>query len=335
MTYYYRIVHGSFKNFQENVLPQRTDKNDRFCQTHMVVAVACLCSMTSDVLDWKPTKIDDILLEGDIRFFQIEEKFNDNGIKVSNRTIAQHIKLGFKSLKNMIEFDCSHSLFGTFGSMLKKFRRYMDSTPNGFRRALFKSKKVCYGIFDFYADDMSVQFCLFDPNGRSKNGFYDYNDGYPSILLFKTIENLFALIERDDLFNHSKVECIPIRKVSIPAKPSKMLVFPFSDRWINDPLIIGGETDSGGSESDSEEPGADTDECDTTGDDAKVSRYGRKVEKPKEYKCETHPSFWRGKDRQDAARLKRNKISSLASRSNQHKRIYNSWRRFRYRMKHL
>ncbi len=334
MTYYYRIVHGSFKNFQENALSQRTDKVDRFCQTHTVVAVACLCSMTSDVLDWKAQKIDDILHEGDIKFFQIEEKLNANGINVSNKTIAQHIKLGFKSMKNMIELDCNQSLFGTFESMLNKFKRYMDSTPNGFRRVLFKSKKVCYGIFDFYADDMSVEFCLFDPNGRSKNGFYDYNDGYSSILLFNTIENLFALIERDDLFNHSTVECIPIRKVPVPAKPSKMLVYPFLARWINDPLMNGDETDSGESETDSEEPGANTDECDTTGDDAKVTRSGRKVEKPDKYECETHPSFWRGKERQDAARLERNKISSFASRSNRHRKIYNSWRRFRYRMKH-
>lgn len=200
MAYHYRIVHGSFKNFQENILAMRTDKDERFCQSHTVVAVASLCSMVSDVVGWNVKKMDDILIEGDFTFFCIETNLKDKGIGISNKTVTRFIQLGFKSHKNMIEFVSNQSFFGKFGSIQNKFCRYMLTTPNGSRRVLFKTKRVCFGIFDFIADDLSVEFCLFDPNGRNENGFYDY-DANPCILFFKKIENLFALLARVILAN--------------------------------------------------------------------------------------------------------------------------------------
>lgn len=331
MAYHYRIVHGSVKNFQEKVIIERKDKNERFCQQHVVVAVACLCSMTSDVLDWKPKKIDEILIEGDFTFFCIESDLTDNGIKISSKTIARSIQLGFKGKKNMIEFVCDKSFFGTFGSMLNKFRKYMELTANGSRRVLFKSKRVCFGIFDFFADDMSVQFCLFDPNGRCDNGFYDY-DGKPCILLFKRIENLFALLERDDLMNHTTVECIPIRKVAIPARLDKTLYFPFRLQYIGDETADAQEQER---DADSDEPGTTVGESDAKNVGEKIrTRFGRTVEEPNRYVCEPHPSFWRGKERQDAERVRRNKVNFVASKTDRYFRIYNSWRRLRYKLKH-
>lgn len=322
MAYHYRIVHGSFKNFQKDVLATRTDKDERFCQTHTVVAVASLCSLVSDITDWNATKIDHILIEGDLTFCCIETKLKNKGISISNKTIERFIQLGFKSRKNMIELVSNQSFFGTFGSMLNKFRRYMEATPIGFRRVLFKSKKVCFGIFDFIADDMSVNFCLFDPNGRNENGFYDY-DANPCILHFKRIENLFELLERDDLFNHTTVECIPIRKITIPNEPDSMLTFPFERLLLHE----------GDELSDGEHEKANSIEENPS--DLKVvrTRYGRNVEQPFKYQCESHPSFWRGKERQDADRLKRNNIDFAASKTNKDIKIRNARRRLCCKLK--
>lgn len=321
MAYHYRIVHGSFKNFQKEVLALRTDKVERFCQSHTVVAVASLCSMVSDITDWNTTKIDDILIEGDFTFCCIETKLKNKGISISSKTIERFIKLGFKSRKNMIELVSNQSFFGTFGSMLNKFHRYMEATPIGFRRVLFKSKKVCFGIFDFIADDMSVNFCLFNPNGRNENGFYDY-DANPCILHFKRIENLFALLERDDLFNHTTIECIPIRKITIPHEPDSMLTFPFERLLLREgyELSEDGEYDTSDGEVNSNK------EC-PSGLKVVRTRYGRNVEQPLKHQCESHPSFWRGKERQDVDRLKRNNIDFAASKTNKDIVIRNARRR--------
>lgn len=328
--YHYRIVHGTMTNFQEGSQIVRENIDERLCRNHTVVAVASLCSMVSDVTCWNAEKLDSILIEGDFMFYCIEEMLKEKSISsISSKTIVRFIQLGFKAYdpKNMSEFVHNRTVFGTFGSMLNKFQKYMKSTTNGPLRVLFKSKKVCFGIFDYIADDSSTEFCLFDPNGRDENGFYDYNSS-SCILFFKKIENLFALLARDDLFNHTTCEFIPIQKIPIPASnaTTEMLIFPFLRHSTPKKVTLSDQSDS----SDEESTQIDQD-MDAT--DVVRTRSGRKVEQPPKYQCESHPSFWRGKERQDAQNLKRNKIKFEASRTQFDIKKYNRWRRFRYKFK--
>ncbi len=190
---------------------------------------------------------------------------------------------------------------------------------NGSRLVLFRSKKVCFGIFDYIADDGAVEFCLFDPNGRNTSGFYDY-DADACITFFKKIEDLFALLARDDLFNHAICECIPMRTIPIPIGVSDM-VFPFQPLTFSE---HGDESDSSSAEDNLQIVKEYNDGS---------TRYGRKVGPAQKYECESHPSFWRGKERQDKQKMKRNKIVFVEPQTKEEITKYNAARRHYYQLK--
>lgn len=306
MEYHHRIVLNSGKSIRDGNYIDRIDRDEQFCQRHAVVAVACLYSLTSDLNEWDPTQLDSIGVEGDFAYYIME---TESGEKISRETISRIIQLGYKTNDDgrnmMIEFALDQSFTGSISNMLDKFRKYMESTVDGSRRVLIKSERICFGIFDVITSDGITEFCLFDPNGRDWRGFCDWRQflgcANASILYFKKIESLFALFERDGVFYESTCECIPIRSVEFSDETKPLIVFPIR------PTDWSDEYDT-----------SDEEEASTSA--VVLTRSGRIVQQPEQFQFEPHPSFWRGKERQDAQRMKRNKDRFLAKQPKKPKR---------------
>lgn len=206
------------------------------------------------------------------------------------------------------------SFFGKFTGLRTKLNKYMDTCAENCRSLLLTCKQISFGIFGYSGRDGDVEYCLFDPHGRNSNGYFDYS-AKSCILYFKSIDALINLLVRDEIFTHCTYECVPIEKRPTNSNDRGHLVRIHNSRGFVDAYLDARDewTESSGS-SDTEDGDSYNieDDCDLgtlngAGDKfagLKSTAGGRHIKAPQRYECESHPSFFRGKLREDQKRLK-------------------------------
>lgn len=300
-----RILFGSFNKLEEEyeVIFQKNQEDYRFRQSQCMVAVACVYKFCYKAATWDDDVLDVIMELGDDIFYNIEFKSREKGLEVSGDSFVRSIRLGFEITqgKYILEFLHSDSFSGQFQGFRTKFHKYMESTKEGRRCVLFKCKKVSFAIFDYGTSNGA--FCLYDPHGRNENGYFDYT-AKSCLLFFENVDRLIDVLARDDLFSYSTFTCVPVH--TIPFDGSKPM-------WVMTDFNTG---DTSGSE-DEELP------------ETVVSvrtRSGRTVQAPEQFTFDYHPSFYRGKEREDAKRMKRNSSNFAASKDPPTQKLYNQFR---------
>lgn len=319
---YYRITFGSFNRKDPRFLRDTAGKKDLTVgQNHSVVIVGWMYHFMYPPYEWGADHLDNILCRGTWLHFNFRCDYDDEykQYNVDSRTFLEAINTGFfANFKKTYRFEplTKMAFFGKFTGLRTKLKKYMDTCDETNRSILFICKQISFGIFGYVGLEGSIEYCLFDPHGRNSDGFFDYSEK-SCVLCFKTVDNLVDLLARDGLFAHSLYECVPMQVdpityklrcfVTVTLHNTQKFVQGYlngSDDWRDSSDSSDFYDEQPGMESDGD--GDDDDELPLKSDMpviGTITASGRSVKAPDRLEFESHPSFFRGKLREDKKRL--------------------------------
>lgn len=237
------------------------------------------------------------------------------------------MKIGCNFSKEAFVFEpqAKLSFFGKFTGLRTKLKKYMAGRPEDSRSVVLTCRQISFGIFGYdRCVPGEVGYCLFDPHGRNRNGFFDYSAN-ACVMCFSSLDDLITVLARDQIFTHCNFECVPIEKRAPTAielcprtnnERCHLVTLHNSRRYVDAYLSAqcesesscssdtdGDEEESGGGETESDDD-FETLDAPTAETFATKSSKGRIIKAPERYECESHPSFFRGKLREDRKRFK-------------------------------
>lgn len=267
-------------------------------QSHCIVIVAWMYHIKYKPYEWDANHLDNIICKGDWLQFNLlcdNEKEPHRSENLGNI----HAACLFSKEHFVFEPLMQLSFFGKFTGLRNKLNNYMNRCAEDSRSVLLTCKQISFGVFGYIGRNGAIEYCLFDPHGRNSNGFFDYTAN-SCVMFFKTIDNLMNLLARDELFTHCRYECVPIQK-NLNIRKSHYVTVHNSQQFV-EKYSYGNWVESSGSSDDESMDGEGNNVVDMSVKDKATSKR-RTIKAPKRYEPSTHPSFLRGKLREDRKRL--------------------------------
>lgn len=296
-------------------------------QSNCIVIVAWMYHFKYKPYEWDASHLDNIICRGDWLQFTLlcvnekEPHRSEHLENISAACIFSKEHFVFEPLNEL-------SFFGKFTGLRTKLKNYMIRCDENSRSVMFTCKQISFGIFGYIGRNGEIEYCLFDPHGRNSNGFFDYTAN-SCVMIFKTIDNLMNLLARDALFTHCRYECVPIMKKNRTIELSHYVNVHKSQTFVNKYCNgIDWAESSGSSDYDTND---DTDDDADVGDNivdvslVQTATSNRRTTKaPERYEPDTHPSFFRGKLRENRKRSKGKWKKWYDAKDSEQKQNYNA-----------
>ncbi len=338
---YYDLAFGSF-NRRNDCFSIGWIKEVEFAlgQSNCIVIVAWMYHFKYKPYEWNVSHLDNIICKGDRLQFTL---LCDNEMEPRRSERLENIRAACIFSREHFNFEplIQSSFFGKFTGLRTKLKNYMKRCDENSRSVILICKQISFGIFGYTGRNGEIEYCLFDPHGRNSNGFFDYTAN-SCVMIFKTIDNLMNLLARDALFTHCRYECVPIKK-SIKLKKSHYVIVHNSEQFLKEYCRDGtnwaessGSSDEVSSNEDTDDDGMEDDNVavndgDTIDDVSVVQTEpcNRRISRPPErYVPASHPSFFRGKLREDLKRSKGKWKKWYDARDSEQKKTYNERKKY-------
>lgn len=309
---YYKITFGSFNRKDSRLETPGSQSKDNFSVGHSrsIVIVAWMYHFKYKPYEWNAIDLDNIICKGDYLHYELDCAREEDNLS-TDVSFETKIACTFpkQRVKQKVRYEPVHKLsfFGKFTGLRGKLKKYMAGCDQTSRCILFTCKQISFGIFGYIGLNGAVEYCLFDPHGRNSDGYYDYA-GKSSISCYKSVDDVVNLLARDEIFAHCQYTCVPMKRMTFLSSDRLLWVeLHNSQRFVDEYLtgegaVESSETSSGDSETDDGNDEASNKlDVSTAG---KTTLSGRTVTTPVRLTVDTHPSFFRGKLREDMKRSK-------------------------------